>query len=461
MARFRRCALPLALLAAAGAAPTIAPAQPADPRPAPAAPAAAPLAPEAQRVLDRLKDAAARTQQVSVKVTMTSTVSLDGEEQKQEQSLTVAAARPNKVAVRSADDDEAGQYAVVSDGTTMTIFIGGTFNKYASGKAPAGFAGFIDEASFGQRVEPESFIMGPHLLLPALLDGQAFDRFVGRATGVTYVGREDIAGTPCDHIRFALPRFDADLWATAEGDARPVRLAPDMSRMLDGLGAMAEEMRARMPRTEIAFTGWATPEALPDTAFQFKAPEGAQKVDDLMKAMQEQAGNDDSGAAHAALLGRPAPGVDLDLLDGGSMSLAAHKDKHVVVLDFWATWCGPCVRGLPVVAKVAAEFKDKGVVFYAVNQQEPAATVRRFLEKRDLALAVPMDKSGRAARAFHVTGIPQTVLIGKDGTVQVIHVGFDPAMEEQLRGELRTLVDGRTIAPPPKDAPASTPAKEP
>lgn len=472
MSLARRCALPLALITAAGAAPTFAPAQPADPGPAPAgapaAPKAAadPVAPDARKVLARLKETAARTRQVSVKITMSTAVTLDGEEQKQEQSLTVAAARPNKVAVRSADDADAGQYAVVCDGSTMTIYIGGAFNRYASKPAPASFAAFIDEASFGQRVEPESLIMGPHLLLPALLDGEAFDRFVGRAASVTYVGREDIAGTPCDHVRFALPRFDADLWTTAEGDARPVRLAPDMSRMLEGMGAMAEEMKARMPRTEITFTAWATPEALPEPTFQFKAPDGAEKVDDLMKAMQDQGGDDD-GAAHAALLGRPAPAMDLDLLDGGSMSLASHKDRNVVVLDFWATWCGPCVRGLPVVSKVAAEFKDQGVVFYAVNQQEPAATVRKFLEKRDLALAVPMDKSGKAARAFHVTGIPQTVLIGKDGTVQVIHVGFDPSMEEKLREQIRTLVDGRSIAPTPKDAPTSKeappapPAKEP
>src|SRR5690349_4238380 len=79
--------------------------------------------------------------------------------------------------------------------------------------------------------------------------------------------------------------------------------------------------------------------------------------------------------------GKPAPAFSLDLLKGGKATLADHKNKNVVILDFWATWCGPCVQAMPIVSEVAKSFADKGVVLYAVNEQEEADAVKAFLEK--------------------------------------------------------------------------------
>ncbi|MCA9241085.1 MAG: TlpA family protein disulfide reductase, partial [Planctomycetales bacterium] len=114
--------------------------------------------------------------------------------------------------------------------------------------------------------------------------------------------------------------------------------------------------------------------------------------------------------------------------------------------DFWATWCGPCVAALPIVNKVASDYAEKGVVFYAVNQQEEAEQVTSFLAKKELDLPVAMDPEGEAGAMYLVEGLPTSVMIGLDGRVQVVHMGYSPAMEESLREELDALVAKKDLA---------------
>ncbi|MBU4330247.1 MAG: TlpA family protein disulfide reductase [Acidobacteria bacterium] len=67
------------------------------------------------------------------------------------------------------------------------------------------------------------------------------------------------------------------------------------------------------------------------------------------------------------LLGTPAPLFKLPLLDEGEFDLSQQKDKNIVILDFWATWCGPCKSAMPIIIEVAEEYKDRGVVLITVN----------------------------------------------------------------------------------------------
>ena len=70
------------------------------------------------------------------------------------------------------------------------------------------------------------------------------------------------------------------------------------------------------------------------------------------------------------MIGKPAPEFTLPLLDGGIFELAAHRGKEIVLLDFWATWCGPCRAAMPVLVDVAKEYADKGVRYYAIDLRE-------------------------------------------------------------------------------------------
>jgi thiol-disulfide isomerase/thioredoxin len=129
--------------------------------------------------------------------------------------------------------------------------------------------------------------------------------------------------------------------------------------------------------------------------------------------------------AAQALVGKSAADFKLDLLGGGQAKLADHKGKDVVIIDFWATWCPPCVAELPEIAEVAKARADKGVVFYAINEEEDVADVKRFLDEKKLTgLKVALDKDGEVAKAYMVDPLPQSVIIGRDGLVKTVLIGI-------------------------------------
>ena len=146
------------------------------------------------------------------------------------------------------------------------------------------------------------------------------------------------------------------------------------------------------------------------------------------------------------LLAKPAPSFKLELLDGGEFDLSQQKDKNIVILDFWATWCGPCVRVMPVMEEVANEYKDKGVILIAVNLRESPQKIRSFLQEQGLHPIVALDKDGAVGTVYKAQYIPQTVIIDKDGIVQAVHVGALPNLKETLKKELNALLAGKKLA---------------
>ena len=123
-----------------------------------------------------------------------------------------------------------------------------------------------------------------------------------------------------------------------------------------------------------------------------------------------------------------APDFEVRDLDGKTVKLSDFRGK-VVVIDFWATWCGPCVRGMPVSAAVTAEFGDR-VVFLPVDvdDRESAEKVKAFAAKKGWSF--PLYLGGKAIGAkYGVSGIPHTVIVAADGTVTAKHVGFSSESE--------------------------------
>jgi thiol-disulfide isomerase/thioredoxin len=141
------------------------------------------------------------------------------------------------------------------------------------------------------------------------------------------------------------------------------------------------------------------------------------------------------------LVGKAAPDVSLTTLDGSSAKLSSEKGK-VVVLDFWATWCPPCRASLPHTQALSAnkDLAAKGLVVWAVDDAETSATVQKFLADNHYTFTVPMDTDQATLKKYLVQGIPTTVVIGRDGMIKNVFVGWDSS------GQVGTQIDSAVNA---------------
>jgi peroxiredoxin len=124
-------------------------------------------------------------------------------------------------------------------------------------------------------------------------------------------------------------------------------------------------------------------------------------------------------------VGRTAPDFVLQTLDGSKLvRLADMRGRNVVVLDFFATWCGPCRASMPELIEMAEQFKPDGMVLFAVNQQEGREKVSRMLQRMgNPQVNVLLDSDGRVGDSYGVDSIPRTVVIGRDGIIKAAYTG--------------------------------------
>ena len=127
------------------------------------------------------------------------------------------------------------------------------------------------------------------------------------------------------------------------------------------------------------------------------------------------------------------------LLDDTQVSLDQYKDK-VVYLDFWASWCPPCLKSFPFMDELQAEYGDDGFVVIAVNLDEDSKDAREFMEHTQVNFFVGRDEQGVLATSYGVKTMPSSYLIGRDGLIKEVHRGFRSSDKEKIRQLVSSLL---------------------
>jgi cytochrome c biogenesis protein CcmG/thiol:disulfide interchange protein DsbE len=157
---------------------------------------------------------------------------------------------------------------------------------------------------------------------------------------------------------------------------------------------------------------------------------------------------------YALQSGTAAPGFRLPSLAGGDTELASLHGK-IVVLNFWATWCPPCVSEMPSLERLHRTLGPEGLAVLAVSTDEDLADLRRFVGEQALTLPVLRDPGGRvAADDYHTTGYPETFVIDRSGVLLQHTVGPAEWDTPQALAYFRGLLGS---ASPPPPAPGASP----
>lgn len=157
-----------------------------------------------------------------------------------------------------------------------------------------------------------------------------------------------------------------------------------------------------------------------------------------IESSSNQSGGDSQLVRHE-LVGKPAPDFSLLSLADKPVRLAEQRGR-IIVLDFWASWCGPCMQAMPQLEQLIQEFPDQDVRLIAVNIQEAKPRIELALQRLKVACEVALDVEGEVAAAYRASAIPQTVIIDKAGDVVDVVVGGGQNSLDQIRKSIEGLL---------------------
>ncbi|MBS1262567.1 MAG: Thiol-disulfide oxidoreductase ResA [Calditrichaeota bacterium] len=150
-----------------------------------------------------------------------------------------------------------------------------------------------------------------------------------------------------------------------------------------------------------------------------------------------------AGGAHASdFTGSRAPEFTLKTVEGKRVRLSELLADGPVLLDFWATWCQPCKQALPHLDRMYEQYRDRGFTLLAisVDNTRSVSKVRPYVRGQGFEFPVALDTDSEVLRQYRGNNVPHTVLIGADGLVRKVWIGYHPGEEKEIEREVVALL---------------------
>jgi thiol-disulfide isomerase/thioredoxin/outer membrane lipoprotein-sorting protein len=332
-------------------------------------------------------------------------------ERSQEVKYTLGLERPNKFVYKS---DTPTQDVAVCDGTNFINYRLQT-HEYTKSPAPATYAGIniVDDVMF----QPQATY-----LIAMMLQGNA-------------LADKDFNTALISHLKVgSSDTVDGQKTDTLVADINGATITFYIDAATHRMVKSVQKVPAQSVTVTETITDVKVDKPVDAALFQYTPPANAKLVAKLTNPQEALAAAMKAQEAETKALvekyeGKPAPDFNLKTRDGKFVSLTALRGK-IVVVDFWASWCGPCKMVMPTIQEIHEKYGNKGVVVLAVDTWDAKADCAAFLkENPKYTMTVLMDPAERksvdsvATKLYGVHGIPTTVIIGKDGMVKTYAIG--------------------------------------
>ncbi|TNF86184.1 MAG: TlpA family protein disulfide reductase [Gammaproteobacteria bacterium] len=138
----------------------------------------------------------------------------------------------------------------------------------------------------------------------------------------------------------------------------------------------------------------------------------------------------------------PAPDFTLTSRDGQPVTLSDLKGQ-VVMINFWATWCGPCRKEMPLLEQLHTRYESLGFTLLGVNVEEDSKLADVFLKDTPVTFPILLDPENGVSKLYNVSAMPSTVLVDRAGNLRYLHHGYQEGYENEYQNQIRALVRER------------------
>lgn len=143
-----------------------------------------------------------------------------------------------------------------------------------------------------------------------------------------------------------------------------------------------------------------------------------------------------AGAAHAA---DAAPDFTLKNRSGGNLRLSEQRGE-VVLLNFWASWCGPCRQEMPILNTLHERYSKLGFSVIGINVDKDSSLADKILKDIPVTFPILLDDTGAVSGTFDVSAMPTTILVDRDGNMRYLHKGYKPGYELEYEAQIKELI---------------------